>query len=150
MDNAGISVIIPVFNAERYIAATIESVLAQTLPAAEIIAVIDGATSTGPGNALVRRLLGNLRVPFFFLACDFGFPVQVRVIELRDLLHAFHESGKFFKLRPLIVRGAHWHIYFDGFLNRRHVFSFVWIEGALAHGYSGTLLAHGAGFIDNA
>lgn len=44
MDNAGISVIIPVFNAEQYIAATIESVLAQTLPAAEIIAVIDGAT----------------------------------------------------------------------------------------------------------
>src|ERR1041384_4735461 len=31
-------------------------------------AVIDGAISTGPGNALVRRLLGNLRVPLLFLS----------------------------------------------------------------------------------
>jgi len=38
MDKAAISLIIPVFNAEHYIAATIYSVLAQTLPAAEIIA----------------------------------------------------------------------------------------------------------------
>lgn len=44
MDKTGISLIIPVFNAKRYIAATIESALAQTLPADEIIAVIDGAT----------------------------------------------------------------------------------------------------------
>ena len=48
MDKAAISLVIPVFNAERYIAATIESVLAQTVPADEIIAVIDGATDGTP------------------------------------------------------------------------------------------------------
>jgi glycosyltransferase involved in cell wall biosynthesis len=48
MDKAAISLVIPVFNAERYIAATIESALAQTLPADEIIAVIDGATDGTP------------------------------------------------------------------------------------------------------
>jgi glycosyltransferase involved in cell wall biosynthesis len=48
MDKAAISLVIPVFNAERYIAATIESVLAQTVPADEIIAVIDGASDGTP------------------------------------------------------------------------------------------------------
>ncbi|MDQ3806198.1 MAG: glycosyltransferase family 2 protein, partial [Acidobacteriota bacterium] len=41
---APISVIIPAYNAERFIAQTIESVHAQTLPVAEVIVVDDGSS----------------------------------------------------------------------------------------------------------
>jgi glycosyltransferase involved in cell wall biosynthesis len=42
--NKPISVIIPVFNGERFLAEAIKSVLGQTLPAAEVIVVDDGST----------------------------------------------------------------------------------------------------------
>lgn len=44
MIDTGISVVIPAFNAERYLAESIESVLAQTCPVREIIVVDDGST----------------------------------------------------------------------------------------------------------
>jgi glycosyltransferase involved in cell wall biosynthesis len=43
-----ISVIIPVFNCERYIAAAVESVFKQTLAPSEIIVVDDGSTDATP------------------------------------------------------------------------------------------------------
>src|ERR1035437_9648809 len=39
-----ISVVIPAYNASRFIAATLESVLSQSLPADEILVVDDGST----------------------------------------------------------------------------------------------------------
>jgi glycosyltransferase involved in cell wall biosynthesis len=55
-----ISVVIPCYNAERYIAATIESVLAQGHPGLELIVVDDG--SKDGSVELVRRLFPQVRV----------------------------------------------------------------------------------------
>lgn len=54
-----ISVVIPAFNAERYLAEAIDSVAAQSLPAAEIIVVDDGSTD---GTAELVRQRGDARL----------------------------------------------------------------------------------------
>jgi glycosyltransferase involved in cell wall biosynthesis len=62
-DLMSISVVIPAYNASRFIAATLESVLGQTLPADEIVVVDDGSTddtaaiaeSFGPPVRVFRR-----------------------------------------------------------------------------------------------
>lgn len=51
-----ISVIIPVFNGERYLGEAIESILAQTWPSSEIIVVDDGSTD---GTSKVARQFGD-------------------------------------------------------------------------------------------
>lgn len=53
-DRFRISVVIPLFNGEAYVAEALESVLAQQRPADEIIVVDDGSTDGGP--AIVERM----------------------------------------------------------------------------------------------
>ena len=53
---SSISVIIPAYNAEKYIGEAIESALNQTRPAAEIIVVDDGSTD---GTAAVAEKFGS-------------------------------------------------------------------------------------------
>jgi glycosyltransferase involved in cell wall biosynthesis len=55
MPEISISVVIPVFNCQRYLGEAIESVLAQTLPPLEIIVVDDGSTD---GSAEVANSFG--------------------------------------------------------------------------------------------
>ncbi len=55
---ASISVIIPVFNAQRFLCEAIDSVLAQTLPADQIIVVNDG--STDESEEMIRNYGGQI------------------------------------------------------------------------------------------
>ena len=54
-----ISTLIPVYNAERYVAAALDSVLSQTLPPDEII-VVDGSTDGTPD--VLRNYAGQIRI----------------------------------------------------------------------------------------
>ena len=62
-----ISVVVPVYNAERFLRATVESILAQTDPDYEVILVNDGSTDGSPAlcreleaEAAARRMAGTV------------------------------------------------------------------------------------------
>jgi len=61
MNNPLVSVIIPVYNGERYLAQTIESALAQTYQPIEIIVIDDGSTD---GSAEVVKRFPSVRYQF--------------------------------------------------------------------------------------
>src|SRR5690606_22087962 len=66
-----------------------------------------GAISGVPDDALIRDLLADFGFPLFLVAADFGLEVEATVIELAYFVHAFHEAGEFFELRPLVVGSAY-------------------------------------------
>lgn len=59
-DRIGVSVIIPVYNGERYIAEALESVLRQTHPVKEIIVVDDGSRDRTPD--ILERYRGKIQL----------------------------------------------------------------------------------------
>ena len=58
MNQPTISVIIPVYNGERYLIEAIESVLMQSAPPDEILVVDDGSTD---GSAVVAKRFSTVR-----------------------------------------------------------------------------------------
>ena len=60
MARPDIAVVIPLYNAERWIAETLESVFAQTLPPSEVVVVDDG--STDEGAAIVTSRFPDARI----------------------------------------------------------------------------------------
>ncbi len=58
-----VSIIIPVYNAEKYIAQTIKSVLAQTYTNWELIVINDGSTDNSEG--IIKRFLVDERIRYY-------------------------------------------------------------------------------------
>src|SRR5436190_18793243 len=73
-----------------------------------------------PRNALVRRLVGDVRGPRLGLAGDVGRPAPRLVVDLLDALDALHEAREILELRPLVVGDAHGDVHDDGVLESRH------------------------------
>ncbi len=65
MDKPSISALIPTYNCAKYIAKSIDSVLAQTYPAAEILIVNDGSTDDTPNvvSAYADPRLRYIEIP---------------------------------------------------------------------------------------
>src|SRR5215211_2147670 len=82
------------------------------------------AAEAAPRDALIRNLLDDLRVPLLVLAGDLGAPVESLVVDLMDLLDAFHEAREILELRPLVVDGVHRQVDLDRFFNAGHGSSF--------------------------
>lgn len=78
-----VSVVIPVFNSENYIADTINSVLNQTYSNLEII-VVDDCSTDNSYNILLDIALHDTRVRVFKNAKNFGGPAQPRNIGLAE------------------------------------------------------------------
>ena len=68
-------------------------------------------------NPLYGRSAHKFRRPFFRFAADVRHPMEMPIIQLTDLFHAFHEFREGFKSRPLIVNTADGSFHFDRFFN---------------------------------
>ena len=61
MDNIKVSVIVPVFNASKYIGRTLDSIISQDFDSFEIIVVDDG--STDGSLEIIEKTLNNVKIP---------------------------------------------------------------------------------------
>lgn len=89
MSSPRVSVVIPAYNSEKYIAATLDSVFAQTCQDLEVIVIDDGSTD-GTGNVL-RRYEGRI----VYLKNNHGGPASSRnrgIAEARGAHVAFLDS----------------------------------------------------------
>src|SRR4029078_5452476 len=73
-----------------------------------------------PGDEAVGLLPADLGLPGVLFSADLGLPLQMRVVELSNRLHALHETGELLELSPLVVGHADRYIDFDGLLDRCH------------------------------
>jgi hypothetical protein len=73
-----------------------------------------------PGDAVVRKLLGDHRVELALLAGDVHLPMHMGVVDLLDVLDEREELRELLELRPLVVRRAHRHVHVDGLDDLRH------------------------------
>jgi len=105
-----VSVIIPVYNGERYLAEAIQSVLAQTLVPDEIIVVDDG--STDATAQIVADLSVSASVPIRYIYQTNQGPAAARNHGLRlaqgDIL-AFQDSDDVWVLDKLAIQMAYFH-----------------------------------------
>ena len=62
MDRSSVSIIIPAFNAERYLGAALESVLAQTYPHWEALVVVDGGCRDGTERVAREYAAKDVRI----------------------------------------------------------------------------------------
>src|SRR4030095_14963665 len=66
-----------------------------------------------PSDELVRNLIRDSSVPLFVFARYLRFPMKSLIVQLGDLLDAFHEAWKFLELGPLVINCAKWALDFD-------------------------------------
>ncbi len=59
MDKPIISIIVPVYNVEKYVSRSIESILRQTISAMELIIIDDGSTDTS--KSIIERYKNYLK-----------------------------------------------------------------------------------------
>lgn len=108
MSDTRISVIIPVYNGERYLAEAIRSVLEQTLPPDEIIVVDDGSTD---GSArVVAQMAGQSRLPIRYVHQVNQGPSAARNRGVRSTdadLIAFLDADDIWDLRKQEIQAAH-------------------------------------------
>ncbi|MBP1464209.1 glycosyltransferase family 2 protein [Candidatus Chloroploca sp. M-50] len=102
-----VSVIIPVYNGERFLAEAIQSVLDQTLPPDKIIVVDDGSTD---GSAtLVHRLASTARLPIHYVYQENQGPAAARNCGLNlaqgDLI-AFQDADDLWSAEKLALQVA--------------------------------------------
>ena len=76
--------------------------------------MIDVAIRRSPGNALIRMLLRDLGVEFALPAANSHLPLVMRLVALFHRFDMVEKLGERFKLRPLVVCGAHRDAHVDG------------------------------------
>ena len=106
-DKPTVSVIIPVYNGERFLAEAIQSVLDQTLPPDEIIVVDDG--STDRSAVIVTQLKATSQVPIQLIQQGNQGPASARNVGLQlatGSFIAFQDADDIWAADKLVIQVA--------------------------------------------